>query len=836
MPADDKGRLGIRPGDRAKDARRDRTPPAETPQNAGRTQPPRQAADAPRAKKPAGRAADDGARTLREPAANEGTRKPAAATGEKASRKAAPRRAGAAGAKTVPLRPAANAPARPQAGSAQDAASGERPRKAAGGQPRAATGAPKKAASSRATNPRRSSADGAPVRAAPARPAAPAPRRKPRRKFSFVRFVFRMGVTLTLLGIVAVGGIIAYYAATMPPIAEWAVPERPPNVAILADDGALIANRGDTGGRAVTLESLPAHVPQAVIAIEDRRFYAHPGVDPIGLARAMATNLSSGQLRQGGSTLSQQLAKNLFLSPSRTIERKIQEMILAVWLEIQYSKDEILSMYLNRVYLGAGAYGVDGAARQYFDKPAEDLTIAEAAMVAGLLKAPSYYAPTNNIGRAQARAAIVVEAMREQGYITDMDALVARENPATVRAPKVATSGGYVADWVADVLPGFVGSITEDVIVETSVDLELQDLAQAALQDTLDTEGAAKGVSQGAVVVLDSGGAVKALVGGRKYGDSQYNRAVDAARQPGSAFKPFVYLAALEDGLSPQTMRIDQPLQIGNWKPQNYNKKYRGPVSLQTGLSLSLNTIAVQLAMEVGPQAVVDTAHRLGVRSNLQPNASIALGTSEVTLLELTTAYVPFSNGGVGVVPYVIRRIKTAEGNLLYERSNGGSREVLTLEHAGQMNQMMAATVTSGTARRAELPGWQAAGKTGTSQDWRDAWFVGYTAFFTAGVWLGNDDNSPTKRATGGTLPAVLWKQLMENVHEGMRPAELPGAPEAAAATLAMDVIPADDPWNAPAVSTAPPGADAGVARGARGWAGEPENAGGSFLRRLFGG
>ncbi len=823
MPADDKGRLGIRPGDRAKGSRGDGTP-ADKPKQDGRSGGVRQGATPPRMKESARGPVDDGGKVLRQPArsASDGSGKPAAASGEKA-RKPAPRQAGA---KTVPLRPAANAHAK--GARVERAAPAESP------QPRPAA-APKKAAA-RGPSVRRTAAEMPPARGKPARPAAPAPRRKPRRKFRFIRFVFRMGVTLTLLGIVAVGAIIAYYAATMPPIAEWAVPERPPNVAILAEDGALIANRGDTGGRAVTLESLPAHVPQAVIAIEDRRFYQHPGVDPIGLARAMATNFTAGELRQGGSTLSQQLAKNLFLDPSRTIERKIQEMVLAVWLELKYSKDEILSMYLNRVYLGAGAYGVDGAARRYFDKPAEDLTIAEAAMIAGLLKAPSYYAPTNNLKRAQTRADLVVEAMREQGYISDMDALVARENPATVRAPKVATSGGYVADWVADVLPGFVGSITEDVIVETSVDLELQDLAQAALQETLDKEGAEKGVSQGAVVVLDSGGAVKALVGGRKYENSQYNRAVDAARQPGSSFKPFVYLAALEDGLSPQTMRIDQPIQIGNWKPQNYSKEYRGPVSLETGLSLSLNTIAVQLAMEVGPEQVVSTAHRLGIRSELQPNGSIALGTSEVTLLELTTAYVPFSNGGVGVVPYVIRRIKTADGNLLYERRNGGSREVLSLEHAGQMNQMMSATINSGTARRAQLPGWQAAGKTGTSQDWRDAWFVGYTAFFTAGVWLGNDDNSSTNHATGGTLPAVLWKQLMENVHEGMRPAELPGAAEAAASQVAMDMIPADDPWNAPAVAPALPSANDDVARGAREWTAEPENAGGSFLKRLFGG
>ncbi|GAB5378199.1 MAG: penicillin-binding protein 1A [Acuticoccus sp.] len=647
----------------------------------------------------------------------------------------------------------------------------------------------------------------------------------------------RATVTLMLLGVVGVGAIIAYYAATMPPVAEWAVPKRPPNVAILSDTGQLIANRGDTGGRSIQIEDLPAHVPGAVVAIEDRRFYSHPGLDPIGLARAMVTNLRAGAMRQGGSTLTQQLAKNLFLDPSRTLERKIQEMILAVWLEMKYDKDEILEMYLNRVYLGAGAYGIDGAARRYFDKPAEDLTIAEAALIAGLLKAPTYYAPTTNLTRANERAAVVVSAMEDTGTITPMEALIARQNPAQLVKPKVASSGGYVADWVAEVLPGFAGSLTEDVVVETTVNLELQELAQSALQEMLADEGKAKKVGQGAVVVLDSSGAVQALVGGRRYGDSQYNRAVDAARQPGSSFKPFVYLAALEHGLSPGTMRIDQPTRIGNWSPENYTRKYQGPVTLERALALSLNTIAAQLAAEVGPAEVVNTAHRLGIRSALSPNASIALGTSEVTLLELTTAYVPFSNGGVGVVPHVVRRIRTADGQLLYERRGSGPGQVASLKDVGNMNRMLSAALTSGTAQRAQLPGWQAAGKTGTSQNWRDAWFVGYTAFFTAGVWLGNDDNSPTARATGGSLPALLWKRLMEKVHEGMTPAELPGA-EAAVAFSTNNAIPDDMPWDTTRNGAAPNDPIAGIVRGASRWdrPQEPRRERRGFFRWLSGG
>lgn len=751
-------------------------------------------------------------RTPREPEpgpARSATAKPAAAKPAGAKPAARP-----ATAKTAPLRPAANA-TRPASAQPAQAARPTRP------------------------------AEAPPRRRPPSEPPSGGRPKKPRRtpgrkRFRLLRFVWRAGVTMTLLGIVAVGSIIAYYAATMPPIAEWQVPQRPPNVAILSDTGELIANRGDTGGRSVSVADLPEFVPNAVIAIEDRRFYSHPGIDPIGLTRALVTNVMAGAARQGGSTLTQQLAKNLFLDPSRTLERKIQEMILSVWLEMKYSKTEILEMYLNRVYLGAGAYGIDGAARRYFAKPAEDLTIAEAALIAGLLKAPSYYAPTSDLERSNERAAVVINAMEDGGFINEMEALIARQNPATLKTPKVASSGGYVADWVAEVLPNFSGNFTGDVVVETTVNLELQELAQSALQEMLAEEGQAKKVGQGAVVVLDSSGAVKALVGGRRYDDSQYNRAVDAARQPGSSFKPFVYLAALEDGLTPQTMRIDQPTRIGNWSPENYSRKYYGPVSLERALAHSLNTIAAQLAAEVGPEQVVKTAHRLGIRSELSPNASIALGTSEVTLLELTTAYVPFSNGGVGVVPHVVRRIKTAEGKLLYERRGSGPGQVVSLENVGYMNRMLSAALTSGTAQRAQLPGWQAAGKTGTSQNWRDAWFVGYTAFFTAGVWLGNDDNSPTDHATGGSLPALLWKRLMENVHQGMVPAELPGAQEAIAALSANNAIPDDTPWDTSNSAMVAPDPQTGIVRGARRWGEfdgqQPQQERRGFFRWLSGG
>jgi penicillin-binding protein 1A len=661
-------------------------------------------------------------------------------------------------------------------------------------------------------------------------------RRRPAARRGLLGRLVRGGVywsaILCVWGAVAFVGLLGYYALTLPPTSEWAVPARPPNVRIVSETGETIANRGDTGGEALTLSELPKALPQAVMAIEDRRFYSHFGIDPIGLTRAIVVNLRNGAASQGGSTLTQQLAKNLFLVPERTIERKMQEVVLSIWLEAEHSKDAILEMYLNRVYLGAGAYGVDAAARRYFGKSAREVTIAEAAMIAGLLKAPSRYAPTNDPVAARDRAALVLQAMREEGYITDAQLKTALAQPAQVVNRQVADSAGYVADWVMDLVPGFVGQVAEDIVVETTIDTSIQRAAEDVLQTGLAEEGAKLKVSQGAVVVMDGAGAVKGLVGGRDYQASQFNRAVTAHRQPGSAFKPFVYLAALERGLTPQTVRVDRPVAFGKWRPENYTRKTYGEVTLTRALANSLNTVAVQLGSEVGPIAVVDTAHRLGISSALNPNLSIALGTSEVTLLELTAAYTPFANGGYGVVPHVIRRIKTEDGRMLYEKRGSGPGQVVNLAQIGQMNAMLSEALISGTAQRARIPGWPAAGKTGTSQDLRDAWFVGYTGYFTAGIWLGNDDGKPTK-ATGGVLPAALWGKLMARVHQGMQVAELPGAQAAEqAAAVAAAQIPLDGP--SPVMPQLPAGTANGEARaGSRVL---PQAGGGDFLKSLFGG
>ncbi len=622
-----------------------------------------------------------------------------------------------------------------------------------------------------------------------------AKRRKAKRKNRFqaptafgrlLKRGFYWSMVLGIWGTIAVVCLVGYYAAFLPPTSEWQVPARPPNVKIVAANGELLANRGDTGGEAVRLEQLPPYLPNAVIAIEDRRFRSHFGVDPVGLARAVYTNFTSGRLQQGGSTLTQQLAKNLFLEQDRTIKRKIQELVLAFWLEAEYSKDEILEMYLNRVYLGSGAYGVDAAARRYFGKSARLLTIPEAATIAGLLKAPSRYSPARNPDLAEDRAQLVLAAMNEEGYITGDEAKNALAAPAKVVRRYTTASENYAADWVMDVLPHFIGSIETDIVVDTTIDPKMQRAAEQALRNALKENREKYGVSQGAVVTLDTAGAVKALVGGADYSKSQFNRAAYAKRQPGSSFKPFVYLAALENGLSPQTIRQDQPVRFGNWSPQNYSKDYYGPVTLTRALSLSLNTVAAQLTYEVGAGTVADTAKRLGVTSEMKNNLSIALGTSEVTPLEIAGAYVPFSNGGYGVLPHVIRRIKTVDGKTLYSRSGDGRGRVIDRRLVGEMNLMMSETLVTGTGRKARLEsGRPAGGKTGTSQDFRDAWFIGYTGNLTTAVWFGNDDNSPTRKASGGGLPATVWKEVMDASHEGLPVADLPGVPDVPATVSA---------------------------------------------------
>jgi penicillin-binding protein 1A len=588
--------------------------------------------------------------------------------------------------------------------------------------------------------------------------------------------LFYWGAVLGLWAAIAVVGVVVWVGAHLPAIQSLEIPKRPPTIQITGVDGSVLAMRGEMAGANVSLKDLPPYLPKAFIAIEDRRFYSHYGVDPLGIARAAVTNVLHRGVAQGGSTLTQQLAKNLFLTQERTFQRKLQEVELALWLERKHSKTEILELYLNRVYFGSGAYGVEAAAQRYFGKSAKNVTLSEAAMLAGLVKSPSRLAPNRNPEGAEKRAQTVLAAMADAKFISEAQAQASIGHPSyNVKAAGAGTVN-YVADWIGEVLDDLIGQIDQNIVVETSIDPKLQSVAEAAIIDELAAKSIKFNVSQGALVAMTPDGAVRAMVGGRNYAESQYNRAVTAKRQPGSAFKPFVYLTAIEAGLTPETIRQDAPLDVKGWKPENYSHEYFGAVTLTQALAMSLNTVAVRLGLEVGPKNVVRTAHRLGISSKLEANASIALGTSEVSVTELVGAYAPFANGGRGVTPHVVTKIRTSEGKVLYMRSADQLGQVIDPRNVAMMNTMMQETLLSGTARKAEIPGWMAAGKTGTSQDFRDAWFIGYTANLVTGVWLGNDDNSPTRKATGGGLPVEVWSRFMKAAHQGVAAAPLPGS------------------------------------------------------------
>jgi len=616
-------------------------------------------------------------------------------------------------------------------------------------------------------------------------------RSKARGGMSIGRLVY-WGAVLGLWGAIAAVGVVVWVGAHLPAIQSLEIPKRPPTIQITGVDGSTLAIRGEMPGANVALKDLPPYLPKAFIAIEDRRFYSHFGIDPQGILRAAVANILHRGVSQGGSTLTQQLAKNLFLTQERTLQRKLQEAELALWLERKHSKNEILELYLNRVYFGSGAYGVEAAAQRYFGKSAKNVTIAEAAMLAGLVKSPSRLAPNRNPEGAEARAQTVLTAMVEAKFISEAQAQASIGHPSYNVKPVGAGTVNYVADWIGEVLDDLVGQIDQSVVVETSIDPKLQAVAEAAVIDELAAKSVKFNVSQGALVAMSPDGAVRAMVGGRNYSESQYNRAVTAKRQPGSAFKPFVYLTAIEAGLTPDTVRQDAPLDIKGWKPENYGHEYFGNVTLTQALAMSLNTVAVRLGLEVGPKNVVRTAHRLGISSRLDANASIALGTSEVSMVELVGAYAPFANGGLGVSPHVVTKIRTADGKVLYQRQADQLGQVIDPHYVAMMNTMMQETLLSGTAHKAELPGWMAAGKTGTSQDFRDAWFIGYTSNLVTGVWLGNDDNSPTKKATGGGLPVEIWTRFMKAAHQGVTPAPLPAStqPGGMLTTIAQSISP----------------------------------------------
>jgi penicillin-binding protein 1A len=605
----------------------------------------------------------------------------------------------------------------------------------------------------------------------------------------------------------AVGGIWSAFAALLflgwcafdlPDVSSLNDIKKQPSITLIAADGSLLASYGDLYGEFTHLDQMAGSLPAAVLATEDRRFYSHYGIDPVGLLRALYVNLTSGGLVQGGSTITQQLAKNVFLTPERSLHRKGQELLLSFWLEHNFTKNEILELYLNRVYFGSGTYGVDAAARRYFGRPAKDVTLLQAAMLAGMLKAPSRYNPNNDPIAAATRAQIVIQNMVDAGFITEeqanqagTDSTAAEDNAPM---PPVAR---YFSDWALDQVSSYIGFTNADLVVQTTLDPRAQSGAERNLAQILAKEGPKQNASEAALVSLTPDGAVRAMVGGVDYKHSQYNRATQAMRQPGSAFKAFVYLNAFEHGLTPDSTLVDAPISIGKWRPGNYNDKFYGSVSLREAFARSLNSVAVQLSERTGRSDVIETAKRLGIDTPLGNDASIALGTSETTVLDMTAAYATFANKGQGVLPYGITRIQTRDGKILYEREGSGLGAVASPIAVREMLDVMSATVDWGTGKHAQIDR-PAAGKTGTSQNFRDAWFIGLTAQLVTGVWVGNDDNKPMNKVTGGSLPVDIWHDYMAEALAGVPAAPLP-LPAGAGPLLA-----AGEPLQLPGAVTGP--------------------------------
>ena len=571
--------------------------------------------------------------------------------------------------------------------------------------------------------------------------------------------------TVAVLWLAVLGtGFVGYYAHDLPDTEHLSGPETPLSVSVLAADGSEVAAVGEMWGELVPVGEMAPVLPQAVLAIEDRRFYTHGGIDAFGVIRAAWQNAVEGRVVAGGSTISQQVAKLVFLSPERSVRRKIQEAMLAFWLEREFSKDEILTIYLNRAYFGARAYGVDAAARRYFGRSARDLDTAQAAMIAGLLKAPSRYSPANDLALARKRAGVVVDAMVDAGFLAEDEGTAAKARVATLSVlPRRGPSAGYFVDWVLEQVPGYVGRDHGALHVRTTLDPARQRAAQAALTETLAAAGKGRRIGQGALVALDESGAVRAMVGGRDHGTSVFNRATQARRQPGSAFKTVVYLAAMEDGLTPDDRIEDAPITVAGWSPRNYDGEYRGLVTVREGFARSINTVAVRVGLRAGVKRIRATARRLGIESVLPADASLALGTGEVTLLELTSAYVVLANGGARALPHGIVEIRNRAGDVLYSRAGSGAGRAADAAAVAAMRDLLGSTVAWGTGRAAALPETlgRAYGKTGTSQKFRDAWFIGWADGLTTGVWLGNDDGSPMDEVTGGSYPADIWRRFM---------------------------------------------------------------------------
>ncbi len=592
------------------------------------------------------------------------------------------------------------------------------------------------------------------------------------------RWVVGVIIALSLIGVFGYLQAKAYLFDGLPSLPDkstmWEL-NLQPNTTLLDRNGEVLGHRGPHLGRPLKLTEMPRHLPDAFLAIEDERFYQHAGIDRKAILRAFFENSKSGKTTQGGSTLTQQLVKNMILTPEKTYRRKFQEAWLAYEMESMLSKPEILELYLNRIELGNRAFGIEAAAQRYFGKSAANINLAEAAMLAALPQAPSRLNPAKNYDAAWTRAKLVLQRMLVNSMITPAEMAAAENNPPII---KTSVEGenlepavlGHLFDFIQDQAKGLVGSKDKDLIIWTTLDPKMQLAAHENLNRVIEKNGAKKKVTEGALLSIDnSTGGVRAMVGGRDYSKSKFNRAAQAERQPGSAFKSFVYAAALENGFTPGTVRIDQPTEIAGWAPENYTKRFRGPMTIREALKLSINTIAAQVGAEVGPAKVVDIGKRFGISTNLRSTYSIALGASEVTLLDLTQAYMVFANEGVRKPPYLIESVNNTSGENLYKRREMAPQRVYAVPYARQMTAMLRDVIDSGTGHGARLGKCQAGGKTGTSQDYRDAWFIAFSSEMTTGVWMGNDDNSKMVNVTGGLLPVDIWKSYMLAAHKDQK-------------------------------------------------------------------
>jgi penicillin-binding protein 1A len=604
---------------------------------------------------------------------------------------------------------------------------------------------------------------------------SPRSRKRRRSSHSFTSWLWVRCKKFAFAGAAAVFAFFVYTWLALPSVDGLLSAKKTPGIVIRDDKGAIIGSYGEVYGQFLTFEKLPKNLVNAVLATEDRNFYHHFGFDPVGLARAMVANMRAGKVVQGGSTITQQIAKNIYLSPERTYGRKIRELLMAFKLEASFSKNELLAIYLNRVYLGAGNFGVDAACRRYFGKPATDIKLAEAAVLTGLLKAPSKFAPTSNPKLSQKRAEQVLLNMEDAGYLTSKKRKAAMTELGALLSKRTPDSPNsfYFIDWLVDEIPNYIGEISQDIDVYSTINTLMQKQAESAVQGLMQTDGEKLGASQAALLAMTPRGEVKAMMGGVSYSESQFNRATQSKRQPGSAFKLFVYLSALEQGAWPDMMVEDQPISIGKWSPANYSGDYKGTMTLRSAVAQSVNSVAVQMSEMYGRGNVLAMARSLGILSPLAATPSIALGAYEVSLMEMVTAYAHLANEGMSVQPYGIRKIVTQKGEKLYERKAGSTSRALAYNVVGMANDLFSAVLSYGTGARANI-GRPAAGKTGTTSDYKDAWFIGYTPDLVAGVWVGNDVPTPMKKVTGGNLPAGIWKAFMQSALAGTPAHSLP--------------------------------------------------------------